>query len=265
MSLSDDILKQAEDYLDGKLSSDALKAFELLLNDNQELTDYVLVNKEMRVQYNDKDWSFVNEDSDVKPLENYLKSTEAKALKETIKSVNDDFVKSRSSIKKNYFSYIAIAASIVVLVGYFIFNSSPTSLEIYSEYNNWSNLPSLTSRSDSDNALLVNGEKAFLDKDFEKAENYFSTYLKDLNHPNALLYFGVSNMELGNHDKALNAFNQLIESNAIDSSKGYWYKALTYLKMDDRESVIETLNIILENGSNYNYTEAQELLEKLNH
>jgi len=221
----------------------------------------------MRTQYNEQDWLFTASDSEINPLEDYLKSDGAKEIKTAIKSVNDNYVNVTSSNKKSYFSYLAIAASIIVLVGYFMFNSSPNNMELYAQYNDWSNLPSFTTRGDSDNKLLVSGEKAFLDSNYLKAKNYFEEFLntseeKNAN-ANALLYYGITNIELGDFTKALESFNKLIASETLDSSKGYWYKALMYLKMDDKASAIKELKIIVTDASNYNYTVAKELLSKL--
>jgi len=264
MSLSENLQNQADDYLKDTLSIHAKKAFEVLLQENQELVDYVAINKEMQAHYNEEDWSFVEEDAETVELEEYLKSDEAKALKASVKKVNDRFVKERPSNRRNYFSYLAIAASVIVFVGYFVFNDSPTSLEVYSDYNDWSNLPSLTSRGDSDNVLLVNGEKAFLNKEYKEAAIYFEDFLTTSNNSaNALLYYGVSNIELGHYAKALDAFNQLISSETLDRSKGYWYKMLTYLKMEDKKNAIIQLELIVKDSGNYKFVEAQELLEKL--
>ena len=142
MSLSENLQNQADDYLKDTLSIHAKKAFEVLLQENQELVDYVAIKKEMQAHYNEDEWSFVEEDAETVELEEYLKSDEAKALKASVKKVNDRFVKERPSNRRNYFSYLAIAASVIVFVGYFVFNDSPTSLEVYSDYNDWSNLPS---------------------------------------------------------------------------------------------------------------------------
>ncbi|WP_452232508.1 tetratricopeptide repeat protein [Lacinutrix sp. MEBiC02595] len=264
MSLSENLQNQADDYLKDTLSIPAKKAFELLLQENEELADYISINKEMQAHYNEEDWSFVDPDEETVELESYLKSNEAKALQASVKKVNDSFVKERPFNKKNYFSYLAIAASIIVFVGYFVFSDSPTNLEVYSDYNDWSNLPSLTSRGDSDNILLVNGEKAFLNKEYQEAVVYFEDFLTTTNtNATALLYYGISNIELGNYEKALDAFNQLISSETLDSSKGYWYKMLTYLKMEDKANSIKQLELIVQDSGNYKFEEAQELLEKL--
>ena len=266
MSLSDNLLQQAEQYLDGSMTNTEKQAFETQLENNQELAEYIELNKEMQIQYNDEDWSFVDDNTNTKILEDYLKSEDAKTIKVSISKVNTDFVHKTPLNRKAYYSYFAIAASIALLIGYFIFNSSEGSLKIYSQYNDWSTLPSLTTRGNSDDGILVKGEDAFLAKDFIKSEHYFDTFLKnnaELN-PSVLVYHGISNLELENYDEALKAFNKLIESNTLDRSKGYWYKALVYLKMDDRDNAVKQLDIITSNVSYYNYSLAKEILEKLN-
>jgi len=265
MSLTENILNQADDYLDGKLAFEESKAFELMLTNNQELLDYININKEMRVQYNNQDWLFVEDDTDIEVLEKYLKSDDAKKYKASILKVNADYINKSNSKKTSLITYFSIAASIVILLGYFIFNSEQTNIEIYSLYNDWSNLPSLTTRSDSDNDLLVKGEEAFLNKDFNSSKEFFEMYLntgKSINS-NVLLYLGISNLEIKNYEKALTNFDDLIESKSIDFSKGYWFKALTYLKMDDKVSSIRELSIIVKDSSNYNYNQAKKLLLEL--
>jgi hypothetical protein len=265
MSLSENLQNQADDYLTDKLSIDAKKAFELLLQDNQELVDYISINKEMQAHYNEEDWSFADKNVEVEELERYIKSDDAKALKASIKKVNDRFVKESPSNKKNYFSYLAIAASVVFLIGYFVFNDSASNLELYENYNSWQELPSLISRGDVEDTTLAEAENAFVNKNYEKAHLFFDAYIQNSYTVagTVLLYQGIVFLELNEYNNALATFNELIESNSLDNSKGYWYKALTYLKMDDTDAAIATLNVLVSDTSNYNYSKAQELLEKL--
>jgi tetratricopeptide (TPR) repeat protein len=266
MSLSENLQNQADDYLKDTLAINAKKAFELLLQENQELVDYIAINKEMQAHYTEEDWSFGDENhQDVGELEGYLKSDEAKALKASIKKVNDRFVKERPSNRKNYFSYLAIAATILVFVGYFVFNNSTSNLELYENYNSWQELPSLINRGDVDDTTLAEAENAFINKNYEKAHLFFDAYIQNSYTVPAtvLLYQGVVFLELNEYNNALTTFNELIESNSLDNSKGYWYKVLVYLKMDDKVNAIKQLEIITSNPENFKFVEAQELLEKL--
>jgi len=55
----------------------------------------------------------------------------------------------------------------------------------------------------------------------------------------------------------------LSKSNLMDASKGLWYKALVFLKIDDKIEAEKALNQIVENETNYNFNEAKALLKKL--
>jgi len=52
-------------------------------------------------------------------------------------------------------------------------------------------------------------------------------------------------------------------SRLLDRSKGLWFKALAYLKANDKEKAIETLELIIRRPENFRYQEAKELLKKL--
>ncbi|WP_290702158.1 tetratricopeptide repeat protein, partial [Lacinutrix sp.] len=77
------------------------------------------------------------------------------------------------------------------------------------------------------------------------------------------LYLGVSQLELENYTEALKNFQKIIDSKTMDQSKGYWYKALTYLKMDDRENAIKEFEISAYSPKHFNHVEARELLKEL--
>lgn len=271
MKLTEETLQKIEDYLDNKMIGDTLKNFELEIQNDEELLKMVFLNQKMRANYDENNWSFLKdseENREVDVLEGYFKSDEIKNAKKIIQKVNNEFNVNTKLLnrKSKYYAYSAVAASILIIIGYFIFSQrSLSAQELYSEYNNWGDIPSLTSRSESINSLLTNGEQAFLNKNYDKAENYFNMYLqnnKDIN-ANALVYLGIAQLELNKYDYSLNTFDQLINSNNIDNSKGYWYKTLVYLKMNNKNKAIYQLKTILKYPENFNYLKAKKLLTKL--
>lgn len=267
MNLSEDQLKLAEDYLDGLLSQEANTNFETQFSTNPELREYIAINKEMRAQYNEQDWSFV-EDSNTnqtKELENYFKSKNASELKTVLKKVNSDFQSKSKTTKSKKLPFIGLAASIALLIGFFIFNSSESSLELYEDYNNWEELPSLINRGEAGDSILAKAEMAFLNKDYNEAYTLFESYIENTNayNPNAELYFGITQLELNNFKGALNTFDKLLNSKSLDSSKAYWYKTLIYLKMDVEVNAVKQLETITSNSENFNFNKAKLLLEKL--
>jgi tetratricopeptide (TPR) repeat protein len=75
---------------------------------------------------------------------------------------------------------------------------------------------------------------------------------------------GVSYLEIGEYQKSLQIFNKLLKSDSLDSSKGYWYITLVYLKKGDKQKAKDTLLLILKNEKNFNFRKAEELFDKLN-
>ena len=69
-------------------------------------------------------------------------------------------------------------------------------------------------------------------------------------------------MESGNLENAKTTFDQLIESDLLDASKGYWYKALLFLKKGEEQEAKVILEKI-KSESLYNSLKAGELLEEL--
>lgn len=134
---------------------------------------------------------------------------------------------------------------------------------MYVLYSEWKDLPSLTSRSDENQ--LAEGQKMFEQKKYQESYNLFKNYIenKDQTLPSLFIYAGLSALELNKYEEAVYYFDSLISSDAVDQSKGYWYKALVYLKQDRKNKAIPMLENILLDEGNYNFDEAKTILKKL--
>ena len=267
MSLPEELLKQANNYLENTLSDEERSDFELELAQNKELQEYLSISKEMDKQYSDTDWQFLESTNtkEVDALEDYLKSDETKALRSAINNASITFKKNEKKPKtfnlKKY-SFLAVAALVILFLGLNFFGSNNN---LYQDYNSWEELPSLINRGEVQENILQNAEAAFLNKEYSKANNLYKQYIDTTKEFNvtAYLYLGITDLELNNEAQALSSFNKIIESNSLDASKGHWYKALTYLKFEKNDLAIEQLELIVENSDNYNFSEAQLLLNKL--
>ena len=80
---------------------------------------------------------------------------------------------------------------------------------------------------------------------------------------NLYLYLGISQMELNQFEESQKTLNSLINSNLIDSEKGYWFKGLLYLKSNRINKAKIMLQKIIDN-SYYSHLKASEILIKLN-
>ena len=267
MSLSENLLKQADKYLEKLMSESENAAFEIELSNNTELQEYLAINKELGIQLDNKDWQFVDasKSPQVKDLEDYFKSEEAQSLKTVLSKVGDKYKdtskpKSNNNIKR--YTFFAIAASVVLLIGLFFLNNNQN---IYNDYNSWQELPSLIERGHSESATLQDAEQAFIAKDYVSANSFYSKYLKETEviNVNVYLYLGITQLELNQKDKALSTFEAILTSDSIDFSKGYWYKTLVYLKAKDKNNAIKQLKLIVKDSTNYKFSEAEKILKQL--
>jgi len=213
MSLSEELQKQADNYLDNSMSEQEKTAFELELSSNKELQDYLAINKEMRVQFDDSNWQFVepSDSKQVKELKDYFKSNDANDLKSVLKKTASSYHQSNQSSKSKsikLYSFLAVAASIVLLLGLFVFNNDQN---LYDNYNSWDELPSLIERGVGQSNILQEAEASFLDKKYSKANQLYGKYIdnaKEIN-PTVYLYLGITELELSQSEKALKTFDKI--------------------------------------------------------
>ncbi|MDY8138617.1 tetratricopeptide repeat protein [Aquimarina sp. 2201CG5-10] len=261
---------QIDAYLREELSSEDRALFEQSLLEDQELKKEFLIHKELFALEDDSIWIqdlFDPDESEVKQVEAYFKSEEVQNLKDVISTAQSNYTESDKKksifVNKKWFIPILVAASFTLLFFVYTFNSGYTAQELYAEYGEWDDLPSLTSRSDE--TQLAEGQRFFEQKEFLASYELFKN-LEDNKletSPEILVYLGLSSLELNKYNEAISYFDQLINSDAIDQSKGYWYKALTYLKQEKKDKAISILEVILKDETNYKYIEAKELMGKI--
>lgn len=259
---------QIDAYLRDELSDKEKTLFEQLLLEDPDLLAEFKIHEELFAHIDEFSWGIHTKSLDtnkVKDVTSYFRSEEARKLKNTIEKAKANYYKTggTSVLKSRWIITALIAASLTLFITLYSINFSESPQEIYAKYNTWHDMPSLTSRSDED--LLAKGQELFEQKNYKESFVLFNDYLNktDTIIPSLFLYVGVSALELDKHEEAIFCFDQLINSNAIDQSKGYWYKALTFLKQGKKEDAVNVLNSILENKDNYNFKEAKIVLQKL--
>ena len=188
-----------------------------------------------------------------------------------------DFKANLDSISHNYFSkleleeveapskktfsiyQLAIAASIALLLGFFVFNqfsADPT----YSDFANYDQI-SLTVRGENDE-LLKDAEEAFNSKNYKEAEVLFNKILKETPQNTEIeLYKSITLIETNQYSEADELLKNISETTSIYTNKAKWYLALSKLKQEDFEACKAVLKNIPEDAEDYN--QAQKLLKKL--
>ncbi|WP_299519426.1 tetratricopeptide repeat protein [Winogradskyella sp.] len=264
MSIEDDIL--IEKYLRGALPEADQKAFLDRLASDAVFKEQYNLEKQLFDALNEDRWSFSNVDGvEIDAYKEILEGEDVQNLKKTLTEVNTRFNNSnqKKTKSKTIYYYLA-AASIVVFLGVqFFFNHNPSSQELYNEYIELNDLPSFASRA-HDSGELPKAQQLFEDKKYKEALIIFQEQLGASEFEgNVFLYLGISQIELGEYSAAEKTFEDLINSDLLDSKKGYWYKALLYLKQDRVEETKEVLNKIVVDRL-FNSEKARALLAELN-
>jgi hypothetical protein len=105
----------------------------------------------------------------------------------------------------------------------------------------------------------------FQQKDFDDASVLFKQiWEKDSSNYACLFYYGISNMEKNNYEESIKSFKYIIDNkdnNYIEQSK--WYLALCYIKCEQNEKAIKTLEDITKEECNYYREDADNILRKI--
>ncbi len=260
MNVEDDIL--IECFLKGELSKKEEQSFLERLASDVDFKERFILEKQLRESLNEDSWSFVesSQTDEIKDYEQEFKSKEIQELKEIIAKANEEYKESQKPTK-NWFFYFAAAVAIV-LFSTLIFDTKKQSNEdLFSSYLQETDLLSLVDRGRLD-SMFSAAETYYNNKEFDKVVNTLTPLIDTTKNSNAFVYLAISHTQLKKYTEAENVLNKLIESDLLDSQKGYWYKSLVYLKSNQLKKLKKELQFIIENNY-YQSKTAEKLLEDL--
>ena len=236
-------LEQFDLYLNNEMAADEKKAFENNLLNNQS-------QKEAFEQY--------------KETTAFLQtkfSTETAVFKQNVAAISKVHFTSSQPKKGKIVNlnskYFAIAACLILFFGTFFYfqNSSPQ----YDDYNQHEQA-AFVERGDHNKTLLL-AQKAFNEKQYQKAIPLFETVLKSYNKPEVIYFYAICLLETDNFTKAEDILLSLKEGTSIYNHRATWYLALMRLKQNNKSSCRNFLKQIPADAEDY--SKAQELLELL--
>ncbi|WP_299210467.1 hypothetical protein [uncultured Dokdonia sp.] len=254
-------------YFNNGMTSEEQLSFEERLQNSSSLREWVEIYKDLDRVHDEKDWIYFKGDPEVLKKELALfQSKEAKVFSNRLKTWRQEQKEDTSKIKKYWLRPLITAVAATLLIAVFLLYPKNDDLpSLYNQYNNWNDLPSLTVKG-TDKNTVAQLERSFKSEDYRDVIKRAQVLLKTPNNatPQIRLYQGVSYIEVASYDEAIATFNALIQSDAIDFHKGYWYKALVFLKQGQKENCQKVLEIIVANPTYFKHQEAKRLLKKLN-
>jgi len=237
-----------DNYLNKELSASELISFEEKLNADADFKQEFEIYKALETSLASR---FKNEEAE-------------KELRNTISKLGSKYIKPEDSVKKkgkiiSLFNYkqLMVAASIAMLIGFFLFNNGEP---VYSDFSNHNALE-LVVRGNN-NEAIVKAQDAFNSKNYKEALQQL-TVLSETNSDDTEieLYKGICYLELNVYVEADVIFDAISSGNSAFVNTATWYKALSMLKQEQFEACKYILKTIPESAAEYK--QAQKLLKKL--
>lgn len=251
-------------YLSGNMSDRESKNFEKEIENDSSLKKEFELHKQLYSHFKEEYISSeIPNNEYIQELNRFIDSDEAKEIREKLQVAKYNHKEQSKKLKpKIYIRLLAATILLIVIsrVGY-EFIKTPN---LYDDYYDLNDLPSLVKRNDS-KSQLYNGLEFFNESDYNAAIKSFEAYKTSEIQIDSLmfLYLGASYLQLDQYSLAIENFNVVSNSQLLDKSKGLWFKALTHLKANDIDNAISILEEIVQNPTNFKYNQAQELLKEL--
>ena len=177
--------------------------------------------------------------------------------------LNEMETDSKKTNKTSYFW----AATIIIAVGitsYILFNQPNFSNDqLYAEYfEPYPNIIAPPVRGKDSISKIQEDFLAYEKGDFKSAAVIFEKRYQQKRAPYYLFYQGVSELQLGNTEKAIAVFEKQIAEHDRFENYSKWYLALAYLKINEAEKYEPLLNKIIKEKS-FKYQSAKKILKKI--
>jgi tetratricopeptide (TPR) repeat protein len=238
-------------FLNNELTDTELKAFEEKLQSDADFKQEFEIYKALETSLSSK---YENEEAE-KELRNTLSQLGSKYITDKTKTKT----KAKETKVISLFNYrkLLVAASIALLIGFFIFkNGNP----VYSDFSNHNSLE-LVVRGNN-NETITKAEEAFNTKNYKTAFAQLTILEEQLpNDVEIQLYKGICLIEMDKFTHAETIFNKISKGNSAYKHKATWYKALSLLKQEKFEDCKQVLKTIPESAEEFE--QAKKLLKKL--
>ncbi|MGE4289935.1 MAG: tol-pal system YbgF family protein [Salinivirgaceae bacterium] len=234
-------------YLYGEMNAQEKTSFEKELETDQTLINELLLHHEV-----DKA---------------IAKETKIKSFRQSLEAIHQDIAEPRKNKIINLQNkWYWAAASITVFSGTAIYTFSKNAQSSQKLYKNYYEVwqPGFVTRGIETESVNDAIMALFEQQDYQLCIEKIQKLDKEaVISPKIQLIHGCSLMELGKFDEAIKVFNYFESQDyTIYTETALWYKALSYLRNDDRTMAKESLQQIADNENTY-ATEANELLKKL--
>ncbi|WP_297089566.1 tetratricopeptide repeat protein [uncultured Draconibacterium sp.] len=241
-----------EDFIDGMLEDELLlEEFNAELKENTDLMAEVALRESI---------NSAASETDIMNLRQKLSNARAQSEKKEVKSIFMPRVEIGST--RFWRSSVAVVLVVVGLLGAMRMNTN-TAENTYDKYfvsTTWASERSVSNSVD----IIQQAKLYYQNEQFQEVVNLLdeATIAADEQFVTQF-YKGLSYQNLDEFTKAVNAYEQVIEhGNNLFIEEAEWYKALCYLKMDNKQEARNELLAVIERKGHFE-NDAKAILRKL--
>ena len=259
--------KNIESYLGNTMLPEERKRFEEVLQQDATLKEEVSLYKQLNfyLKQDGPEVENLPQTDFTNKVRAFLNTEEAQNIRKNIRQETQGYEPQQKvfSIKHYRWAAAILLLLIVSIMTVQFFNRSNTPQELYASYYQEKDLPSLIKR-DHRESILYTGINNFKAKDYQQALADFEGYESSGKAIDTafFLYKGVTQLHLDQPDAAIASFDLVANSQLLNHSKGIWFKALAYLKLDDTSNAKAVLKEIVQQPENFNSDKAQLILDE---
>ena len=188
-------------------------------------------------------------------------------MKERVRRIHEKELGRSAKIRRMGGRRYAVAAAIALMVGLalWVFLRPPSNASLYADYYEPYAM-NFGARGGNADQQLAEAGSLYKNGNYEKAIPVFNSLLnEDIDNEDGVkLALGISYMEMGDNEKAIVYFENLInKKDAPYYEQGLWYAALAETKQGENESAINHLRALSEVDGSYYFEKSAALLEEL--
>ena len=195
-------------------------------------------------------------------LTTVIKKEEQTQIKQELRS----FDNSAKTSSKTYIKWLVAASIIVLLALPSFWYFGPSNLDndalFATNFKPFENVVHPIVRGKASDDLKTNAFISYEAKDYTEALNYFDAILKEGDNATISFYKANVLLQLNKNDEAVKILEQNNELPQKLKVQQQWYLALAYIKTNNINKAIASLNRVIENGT-YKKKAAEHLLEQL--
>lgn len=240
-----------EQYLAKEMSATERTAFEKELKTNPALAKEFLISQQI-------DLSILHDD-----VIDFRKKVIAAMRAGNLQQSQTTPVRKLSAFKWWYAAASFLLVGSISALLFFQSGNKISNESLFEKYYSSENVIDITRGDDN----IVEAVIKFQQKDFAVASELFKRILsKDNSNIAVWFYYGISNIETGNFDNSIKAFNTIIKDNDnLYIEHAQWYLGLCLLKSNQIDKAIDQFQLIASDPDNFHRQEAKTIIDKINH